>query len=167
MEKLIQHYKELYDFNNWNIAENKDMPLFRTFSPFLAQGSVYQRIDQHVTPPMWGESLYTHCETIGKGNIHFLVKIWPYYTTEKAKEGMLLRMISSVPFEKAEDIQVGDLCYTHPCLPGSYLLFLNERTMIEISVPGGGEHMTDIKELASLIVSQMQDVEKRLSNGTV
>lgn len=161
MENLLQHYKKLYEFENWCVTNSEGTSTFRSYAIYLKQNDSYQRISQEVNSPMWGESLYTHCERIAKGNIHFFVKIWPYYTIEKAKEGMLLRMVSSVPFEKAEDIKIGDLCYMHPCFPSSYLLLLNGSTMIEISVSDRGEHMDDIKELASLIVSQMKDVQKR------
>lgn len=114
---------------------------------------------------MWGESLYTHCETFCKGDIQFSVKIWPYYTVENAKNGMLLRMISSIPFEKVEDIKIGDLCYTHPSCRSSYLLLMKGCVVLEISVPQGGEHIANIKDLASLIFSQIDNVEKRRRDG--
>ena len=164
MKHMIEYYKKLYDFFTWNVTKSEEVSLVKTFSPCLFMESTYEKVSREVSPPMWGESLYTHYETMKKRENLFSVKIWPYYTVEKAKEGMLLRMISSVPFEKAEDIKIGDLCYTHPCFPSSYLLLLNGRTMIEISVPERGEHMDDIKELASLIVQQMNDVEAQLLN---
>lgn len=161
-EELIRYYKDLYDFDNWSLASEREISGLRTFSLHLSKGSAYQRVSQEVTPPMWGESLYTHSETLRKGKVDFCVKLWPYHTKEKAKEGMLERMIASVPFEKAEDIHIGDLCYTHPIRPNSYLLFLSSKTMVEITVYEEGNHMEDIKELASTIVAQMKDVRNRM-----
>lgn len=161
-EEITRYYKALYGFENWNVAPEREISGLRTFSLHLSMGSTYQRVSQEVTPPMWGESLYTHSETLRKGNVDFCVKLWPYHTTEKAKEGMLERMIASVPFEKAEDIHIGDLCYTHPIRPYSYLLFLSSKTMVEITVYEEGNHMDDIKELASIIVAQMNDVRNRM-----
>lgn len=162
---MIRFYKSLYDFENWNMNSAEEAGGFRAFSPHLAEEDAYSRVSQEVSAPMWGESLYTHNEVLQKGGVLFQVKLWPYYTVQKAKEGMLERMVASVPFEKAGDIHIGDLCYTHPSHPNAYLLLLSSKTMIEISADDDGDHMEDIKELASMIVAQMADVRNRMPGG--
>lgn len=162
MDKLFQYYKHLYDFDNWPKYDNSKWNSLKPFSLQLDKEDKFQRISQSVLSAMWGESLYTHREILRKDDIEFHVTIYPYHTVEKAKNGMLLRMIASIPFEKTEDITISDLCFIHLGMPNSFLLFLCGSTMIEISTLNGRGHMDDIKELAKLITGQMKDVRSRL-----
>lgn len=163
MEDIKQQFKKLYDYESWGqkIGTNGTRALMRPYSLFLKQEDVFQRVSQTVSPALWGDSKYTHREDLKKDGVLFRVTISPYYTDQSAKDGLLIRMIASIPFQEAAEMHIGDLCYTHPSNPDSYLLFLSHRTLVEILVPQGGNHIEDIKALALTIISQMENLTER------
>lgn len=135
MEELIGYYKELYCFNEWSIAHNDSIETIDT--PFFIRGkrlSPFQQASRCIFASTENDAFYTLAyDILDIENVRYRVMVTPFCTENCAKNGLLKRLLSPVPYTKEEHCVAGCPCFVSLSGTLPVLAFLTRKVVVQIT----------------------------------
>ena len=161
MEELIDYYKKMYRFDEWNTTCNNFTEMgdkhFFVRTKLLAP---FQQTSRSILTPIEAGVLYTLINDVCSQkheNSCYRIRVTPFRTEETAKNGLLRRLLSPVPFVRDDKFTERSICFISTTDMWQSLAFMSRHVVVQIIPLSEKYHKDELYMLARLIEQQIYE----------